>query len=211
MKKLASDTPRARRGMTVVELLIAMTITVMIGLAMATVLTSVSRGLSSTNSERSALQRANVLSHRLTSYTQSALAIIEADDRGLAMWLHDESGEGRVNLLELRVFWVDEVGQTISIERIVFPVAWTLEEIDTANTLVTSIEDPFVVIAQQRALGYTETSLLIDGMAAVNFIPAESTAAESSRFAMIVDLPIETNHIEEILLSVALPMHQEPQ
>lgn len=208
-----SATRRSTRapGMTVVELLIALTITVIVGLAMATVLTSVGRGLSSANGERSALQRANVLSHRLASYTSSALAMLEADERGLAMWLHDESGDGAVNLLELRVFQLDEEQRAVCIERVVFPEAWTAEEIDGANVTVTSVEDPFEVMEQQRALGYTEVTLLVDGIARMDATPCEASASESPRIALSVDLEIEGDRTESILLSVALPMHTEPQ
>lgn len=209
MNRGAGTTWVRRRGMTTLELLIALTITVVIGLAMTTVLTSVARGLSSTNGERSAMQRANVLAHRLSSYTTSALAVLEGDERGLAMWLHDESGDGKVNLLELRVFAVD--GQTMTMRRVVFPDTWTSEELDAANVEVTSIEDPFVVMDQQAALGYVEATTLVDGISGVGVTASGGSAVESPRFAMDVDVVVETNRTERVLLSVALPMHQEPQ
>ena len=209
---MSSARPRIRhRGMTLVELLIALAITTVIGLAMVTVLTTVARGLSSANGERSALQRANVLSHRLTSYSQAALAIIAADKGGLAMWLHDETGEQQVNLLELRVFWFDEDSEVVTLEYVSFPDTWTEEEVDAANTIVTSIEDPFVVMEQQRALGYTVSNEIVDGVGGIAVIASNKSAPASPRFAMTLDLVIEPGRTEPVLLSVALPMHTEPE
>ncbi|MCA9294791.1 MAG: type II secretion system protein [Phycisphaerales bacterium] len=200
-----------RRGMTTVELLIAVTITVVIGLSMTTVLTSVARGLSSTNGERSAMQRANVLSHRMLSYTETALAVIAADERGLAIWLHDESGEGKVNLLELRALCFDDDEQMMVMRRVEFPEAWTDEEQAAANTVVTSVEDPFTVMDQQEALGYVTTVPIVDGVSGFAVESSGASAVESPRFAVHVDVVIEMDHSEEVLLAVGLPMHMEPQ
>ncbi|MBL0927254.1 MAG: hypothetical protein IBJ11_06325 [Phycisphaerales bacterium] len=162
----AARPTRIRRGLTLLELLIALSITGLTGLAVAGVITAVARGVGSISDGRSAVQRAHAAHARLRAYTEPALALLACDPaRGIALWLHDDRRNGRVNLSELRVFWFDREARTITVERVQFPADWPPAWIEQSDGVLALIDDPFAVMLTQRAMGRTRRDVLADGIA----------------------------------------------
>ncbi len=201
----------SRRGLSVLELMIALAITSMVALTLATVLTAASRGMSDAASTRSALQRVHAAHVRIRAYTDAALNILEHDpNQGIALWLHDEKPGGRVNLTELRVFWFDYDNERITIERIVFPEAWTQEMKDAADAELPLGAGYFLTMAGQRALGYTETSTIATGCTPTDFIFNNPTIIESNRLTLSASFDNGRGAAEPMLLVFALPNHKQP-
>ncbi len=201
-----------RRGLTVLELLIALTITSLTGLAIATVTSAVARSLSSVNGERSALQRAHVLRYRVSSYTRTGLALLAADDaRGFVVWLHDGNLDRRPNLTELRVFWFDAEAEELELERVVFPEDWPQEWKDQADTPLSSVADPFEAVLVERAEGYTTRELVADGLVALSLVPSAEVVWQAPRFAMHVELRLDDDSTDELLFSTGFLNHEVPQ
>ena len=105
------------RGLTLLELLLALSVTAMVGLAMSTAMTATARGMTNAGDSRSALQRANVAYTRLRGYTIHSLSLLQHDPtKGFVLWGSDDYPGGKVNLSELRVFWFDAALGVISVE-----------------------------------------------------------------------------------------------
>ena len=200
-----------RKGLTVVELMIALAITSMVALTLATVLTAASRTMGGASSARSALQRIHAAHVRMRTYTDAALTVLTHDaDQGIALWQHDQRPGGRINLTELRIFWFDDINETITVERVVFPDDWTEEMINAADSEIPPFSDFFTVMASQRALGYTETSTLASGFLPVGLTYNNATPAESNRLTLSGQFDDGAGGKQEMILVFALPNHQEP-
>lgn len=212
-RRIASHT--ARRGpvgFTLVELLLAVTITAIIGVAVATLLTAASRGMTITRSSQSALQRAHALQSRLRSYTDSALCLLQyRKDDALAIWLEDTDTDGRVCLCEVRVFWFDDDAGTMSVERAEFPAEWTDEEIELFDLALTPGSDFITEMTALRGLGYTKTETLADGLASVELTWNEIDLQADPRAALRMGLRIDEEESKTLIACIGMPYHTQPQ
>lgn len=203
---------RVRRGLTVLELLLAVAITAIVGMAIATVMTTVSRGMTSAGEARSALQRVHAAHVRLRAYTDSARSVLAYDpDRGFALWLHDDRPGGAVNLSELRVFWFDAGAQRIRVERVKWPEEWPAELVEAADIELSPSADFFAEMEQQRALGYTEVGTIADGVTDAEMAFNESPVNRANRARMTLRVAVADNESQDVLLAFGFPNHAEPQ
>ena len=201
----------SRRGLALVELLLGITITSIIGLAIATVLISVATGMTHSREARSALQRAFAAHSRLQAYFDPGLCILDEQPKtGFAIWLHDGRANGMVNLLELRVFHFNIAEQTIDVEWVAFPEEWDEASITAADVLVPTGSDYFQVIAAQRALGYTESVTLADEIGDVAMSYDTVSVTDAERFRVTLTLMLNEEDSNDVLFALGLPNHLLP-
>ena len=113
------------RGLTLLELLLALAITSIVGLAMSTAMTATAHGMTNAGDMRSALQRANVAYTRLRGYTMQSPALLQNDPgNGFVLWGDDHNPGGRINLSEIFVFWFDQDAGVLSVEQLSLPEGW---------------------------------------------------------------------------------------
>lgn len=208
--------PRRRAGLTLIELLLAVAVTVVIAMAIATVMTAVARGLAGASEGRSAMQRLHAAHIRVRAYTDVALCLLQSDPKhaegdGFALWLADDRPGGHINLSEFRVFWFNHDDGTLSVERVVFPESWTPEQLETADVELSPAADFLNEIAQQRKLGYTTTTVLADGLTSTVLQHSAASEQAAVRFQLFLGAPIDAEPDQQVLMALALPNHTEPQ
>ena len=159
MSPAPSASARRRRGLTLVELLIALTITAMTALATASMLLMVSQSSTQDRESRSVVMRAHAAQSRLKAYLDPALCVLQQSlpKNALAVWLQDLPAPGMVNLSEIRVIWYDPSARTLTMERVQFPDSWPQITRDQADTALPAGSDFIAAVEAQRALGYTTT------------------------------------------------------
>ena len=199
-----------KRGLTTLELLVALGVTSITGLGVATVITSVSRGVTDMNGARSAMQRAATSHARLRAYTDTALCLLAQDERGFALWAHDERTNDVVNVSELRVFWIDGEAGEVRTEFVVFPEGMTEVERAALDLVVANAEDPFTAMLAQRALGFTRQTVLADGVGSVSVSHTERDPRDSARFRVRVGFTDAGEGERELLMAVGMPEHRRP-
>lgn len=96
--------PRVRihSGLTLVEMLMALAITGLIGAAIASMLTAVSYGTSSSRDIRSLVVKNKTLGARLSAAVRQSAQLLDADDGYVVLWTKDLNASGAPDLLELR-------------------------------------------------------------------------------------------------------------
>lgn len=202
---------RRRKGMTLLELLLAFSITALIGLAMATVMTAAARGMSGAGQARSALQRVHAAYIRTRAYTDSGLCLLSVDPtKGFALWLHDETPGGRLNLLELRVFWWNNGDGTLTVERVQVPEAWAPELVAAYNIPIPSAANFFQIMLDQRSLGMTATETIADGLDNASLAFAGTTPMDVERFRMTLTVTTAPQTQEPVLMTFGLMNHTKP-
>lgn len=151
--------PRRARGLTLVELLLALSLTALAGLGTASMLAMIGQSTQADREGRSVVMRAHAVHSRVAAYLEPALCVLQQDQQrgGLAVWLMDQSGPGMVNLTEIRVFWYDPQAKALTTERVAFPEAWPQAAKDAADVTVPANSDFLALVQAQRALGYTVT------------------------------------------------------
>lgn len=210
MGDFQSNSPR-RRGLTMLELLLATAVTVIAGMALSMVMTTVARTISAETGKRSALQRAHAAYVRLRAYTEPALCLLQHDpDRGFALWLEDSNPSNSVNLSEMRAVWFDADAGTISVERVEFPPEWPEELKDDSDVVLSSGADFLNEMEAQRQKGYTKTEVVCDRVAAA-LLEHDSVLAQDAlvfRYALTVN---DSSASPPVVLTVhSFPNHLEP-
>lgn len=199
-----------RRGLTTLELLVALAITTITGLGVAMVITSVSRGITMMNETRGAMQRASASHVRLRSLTDTALCLLAHDERGLAVWSHDERANNQVNVSELSVLWFDDDADELCLEYVVYPEEMPSDEIEKADITLGGAEDPFQAMLDQRSLGFTECRVVADGVDSLTVTHASEDPTNDNRFRVLVAFQA-AGRTEDMLLAAGLPSYRKPE
>ena len=122
-----------RAGMTLVELLLAMSSTAMIGAAIAAMLAAVSYGTSSEKNMRSLVVRNKVISARFSAAIRDAHMILETGDDYVVLWRIDTDESGTPHLGEIQWIELDADSSEIRSYEADFS-GMTQPQIDAANT-----------------------------------------------------------------------------
>ncbi len=125
-------TPR-QRGLTLVELLLSLAITGVIGAVVATLLFAVTRGTDARNDMRESLVRQQILDHRLQAALGASKAVLALGDNFIVLWHADARADGKPNLSELRRIERDTTGRIVAY-RGVLPANLTPEQQAAADT-----------------------------------------------------------------------------
>ncbi len=200
------------RALALVELLIAVTITSVIGVAMAALMTSAARAMSASTGARSGLQRAHAAYTRLRAYTEPALCLLQHDAYGnFAIWLSDSVPGEKVNLTEFRVFWFDVAGETLTVERVALPDSWTQEMKDEYDIQLSPNSDFISLMLDERSRGYTSGMALADGMVGLMLVHTAANDQSAQRFRLTINVSTGPGLSEPILMAFGLPQHQQPK
>lgn len=201
-----------RRGLTLLELMIAVSITAIAGLALTTVMTTVARSITSSAGSRSALQRAHAAYIRLRAFTDPGLCLLQHDPaRGFALWLEDTTPGGSVNLREVRVFWFSADSGTITMERVEFPGHWPKDKQIEHDVPLSPGANFLNEMEHQRSLGCTRTETLCDGMIGLSLAYDHVSAQKARKVWITLTMDDSTDDPPQILTSYAFMSHREPK
>ena len=203
---------RCRTGLTFLEFLIAISITAITAVAVGAVTSSIARGMTSMNDARSALQRSLIAHARLQAQLIPTFCVLDFDpSRGIAVWQNDDHANGKVNLSELRILWFDpDAAGDLSMEWITFPEEWDDTTLDAADIILTSVDDYFQIMKVERALGYTTTKVVADGIAAVSLAGSGDDIPSSQRIRLDLTVGVGADS-EQLLMAFGLVNHRTPQ
>lgn len=200
-----------RSGMTLLELLLALSITILTGAAAAAVALAVSRGMTSMGEGRAVINRANLVQARLRAVTDTAWCILANDDkRGLAVWANDDNPNGRVNISELRVVWTNAGEGTVSVERVQFPSDWTAQQQSAADIVLTGADDYFGAMLVQRGLGLTAVQTVGDRLTLGSVLPNAPAIRDAKRLRVTATLVDDGGTPVDLLMCLGLPGHRKP-
>jgi type II secretory pathway pseudopilin PulG len=169
-------TPHAHRaaGMTLVELLISVAITAMVGAALATLLHAVARATETGVETREVVIRSHAVDSRVSLYTDSALALLDVrdDGDGFVLWLGDTRESGTVHATEIRWLVYDGDANTLSVHYVKFPEEWTqeLKDLWDSDYVAAAYADGdawWTILADYQTQGYTASTLIGDSLAGV--------------------------------------------
>ncbi|MCG8507871.1 MAG: hypothetical protein MI741_01465 [Rhodospirillales bacterium] len=93
---------RAAHGLTLVELLLAVSITSLVGIGIAMMLTAVTYGTDEEKSRRKLVVAGKAVSHRLSAELREARMILAEGDSYVVLWMRDLDDNDAPSLLEIQ-------------------------------------------------------------------------------------------------------------
>lgn len=186
---------RDRRGLTLLELILALSITAIIAAAIAGMMQTVTTGVMTRRGNREAMIRANAAQSRLAAYVTSSRSLLHVGDDDVVLWLGDYRRSDSVHASEIRWVRFDADRSTIVVDFVDFPSEWSdvaiaLEDGEYAsNAAWDSIRD------QYAARGWVSTFTLVDEVASLQ-VETDTTYPLTARH---VSFSIEFTTEESVL------------
>ncbi|MHC4995679.1 MAG: PulJ/GspJ family protein [Planctomycetota bacterium] len=144
--------PRRQRAMTLVELLIALGITVLIGAAVASMLVAVAYGSSSQKALRDTSVRLKLTSTRLDAAIRTSKMVLESGADYVVLWTDDTRGDDNPNLSEIRLIERESSTGRVFSYVAEFPAGWTEQQI-ADNDPAFTLGDDFAAITTALKAG----------------------------------------------------------
>ena len=161
---------RTHSGMTLIELMLAMAATGIVGIGIASMLQAVSYGTSSSQDIRELVVKANVVDGRLAAAIRESQAVLADDDDLLVLWTYDGDGDGLPALHELRRIAYDAAADQL--------VVFTADE-DHAVAIY-ALDDDFAAITEDLIDDDELTrETWADGITALQFTLDEADASDA--------------------------------
>lgn len=204
-------TTTTRRGLTVIELMIALAITMIIGAALAAVLTTISRVTAHDRDARTASLRAHAVQIRLQAYSETGLCAVQVNRRSdFVLWLEDADSGGTINPTEVRIFTTTDDGDLVC-ERYTPPEELTPEQLAAADAPVPAATDFFTLMEAHRAAGHTTRAVIGDGLSNPDLAFDTATPAEASRLRYSFRQTFPSGASSNNLVALALSNHTTPE
>jgi len=154
-----------RRGLSLLELILATSITAMIGAAIAGMLTAVSSGVGASRDGRAAMVRTNAANVRLSSYIAPSNCILAAyADSGIVLWLADTRQSDTVHATEVRWLLYDQSSDSMMVYFVAFPDDWSQTARDLADTELPASSNWMTVLETFNAAGHIAAIPLVDAL-----------------------------------------------
>ena len=157
----------ARRGFTSLELMLAMSITIMIGAAIAGMLSVVTYGANSQRDSRTVMVRASAAQVRVGAYIAPAEDVLLSSGGDLVLWFQDFRAGGTVHATEIRWILFDAAAGTLDVHYVDFPPGWTDVAKDLADTGYMLGSDWMTARSIYETNGWLSTITLVDGLTSV--------------------------------------------
>ncbi len=198
-----------RRGLTLMELMLSLAITAIVGLGIAGMMGVVAIGVDGRRDTRAVTVLANAAASRLASYVGPSRCILAADGGNLTLWFNDSRESGTVHATELRWLKFDADAGTVSVHYVEFPEAWGQPARDLEDHEYSSGTDWETVLAEYEARRWTGSRILIDQLAAANVMLNDKTVL-NSRFVSY-ELGFQTQaDVVDMVISATINQHMQP-
>ncbi len=123
-----------RRGFTFVELLIALSVSSVIGLSVVTLMGAVTSGITSKEDGRQSSIRLSTLKTRLSAYVSPARCVLASTPTTFTLWMNDQRESNTVHASEVRWVAFNPDKELIEVSFVSFPSNWD-EETTTRNDI----------------------------------------------------------------------------
>jgi prepilin-type N-terminal cleavage/methylation domain-containing protein len=201
--------PRSCRGLSLLELLLALTISAMVAGAIAGMLGAVSSGVGTRKDNRQTMVLAHAAQCRLAAYTATSKCVLAVSASDVTLWLDDSRESGTVHATEIRWLRFDASVGAIVVEYVQFPETWTRTACELADNEYVVSSDWAVVRAEYLAKGFLASRELVDHLQSVAVEKNETTAAASRHLAFALTFEMDAGLVP-VQVSGTIQAHQAP-
>lgn len=198
-----------RRGLTTLELMLALAITAVVAIAISGMLAAVSQGVVSRQDNRAIMVRVHAAQSRLAAYINPSRCLLDATATDLVIWLDDARESGTVHATEIRWLRYDATDGAIDVFWVHFPDAWTQVAKDLADLEYAPAQDWNAVFDYYQSNGWMLSLRLVDGLEWAVVSIDQGTALESRQVQF--DLATQTHDqplVQRVTSTIAI--HQPP-
>ena len=197
------------RGLTLLELLLAMAITALVAAACAAMLGAVTSGVSTRRDSRALMVRTNTAQTRLAGYVTPCRSLLAADGSGVVLWLDDARESDSVNASEIRWLIYDSATGTLDVLFVQFPAGWSELERQLADQQYPPTADWNTVRAEYDGNGWLTRATLLDGLDSFSAGTDQPIALDSRHVTFALDFRVDET-TAAVRLFETIRLHQPP-
>ncbi|MAB83978.1 MAG: hypothetical protein CMJ24_11195 [Phycisphaerae bacterium] len=205
-----SVAPRHRRGFTLLETILAISITAMVGLGIATMMAVLGSDASMQFDLRSVLVRSGTAQSRLSAYIAPARCILDADENQLVLWFDDTRQSDTVHASEIRWITYEPSTRSVRVEFISFPDAWSESATALADLEYGTSTDWGGVLQNFSGRDLVVDAPLIDEIETIEFLSDESPVIDARVVETRIAMATSSNPIH-VTLTESIRMHHPPE
>ncbi len=191
-----------RRGLSLLELVLALAMTTLVASGVTGMLAGLGSGIAVGRDARTAMLATAACQRRITNELADHAAILESNPTRTVLWVGDERPGGMVETSELTWLSADSSDEIV-LERIVFPDDWTMLERSMVDRRLAPDDDPWTALGTLRARGVIERTVLADALIDARF----TTIAGGRGLRIDVGFDLPTGRSEA---TISVPVRDAP-
>ena len=200
-----------RRGLTLLEMILAIGITVTIGAAIASMMAAVSNGLTSRDDgRRTAIQLATT-QVRLAAYIAPSRCILNKSETAITIWFDDSRESSTVHASEIRWLQFDNLKKTFIVKFVDFPDEWSQSMIDAADIECNELTNYALLLASLESSQLIKEFNLIDGMETCSVWTDDDTHLAAIRICVRFSLRTQFGGTSDAIIDESIRQHLPPQ
>jgi len=200
-----------RRGLTFIELVLALAITAMVAAAIAAMIGAVTSGEMSRRDNRGTIIRTYAAKTRLSAYLARCLCVLEVGSGEVVVWLNDWRSGGTVHASELRWLVFDSANKSIDVYYVDFPDDWNEVERALQDIEYLSGTDWSAVLSSYMSAGYASNITLVDGVSSMTITTDQPVAVDSTSITFDIGFLLEAaGETLNRAVTITILRHQPP-
>jgi prepilin-type N-terminal cleavage/methylation domain-containing protein len=190
-----------RRGLTLVELMIAMAITTVIMTAAVSMLYATSQGTASRQNQMNLVVMRKLLESRFGGLVRSAKMATAVGANSLVLWMYDANNSNTPNRSELRYLEYNSGTGELTCYKTVWPAGWTSAQATAADTEFSLSADFATVMSALKTDANTVAERWTTGVTGVSF--KVNNAAIQSGTLVSYTVTVSTGWLAEPMIGAA--------
>lgn len=158
--------PRVRRirGLSLVELILALSMTALVASGVAGMLAGVGTGIAVGRDARTSMLAASASQRRILDDLADHACVLESTPTKAVAWSGDLRSGGEVEASELAWISFDPTSRTLAVERVSIPDDWSAMDRAFGDPRLEPGQDPWTLLAAMRTRGIVQRRVLADGL-----------------------------------------------
>ena len=199
-----------QRGLSLLETLLAISITAVIGVAISALMAAAANSLSSRDDGRSTAIRLATTNIRLGAYIAPSLCVLDKSNNHITLWFEDSRTSNTVHASEIRWITFDSGTKTLSVKFVDFPASWSQSIVDEADSECNSLTDYASVLSSFESSEYITTVPLVDSIETCNFWINQPNPVEATRVSIRFSLASVFGVTKDSMIDESIRLHVTP-
>lgn len=199
-----------RRGLSLLETLLAISITSVIGVAISSLMAATTNSLSSRDDGRSSAVRLATTRIRLGAYIAPSLCVLDKSTDQIVLWFEDSRESSTVHASEIRWITFDDEDNILSVQFVDFPDNWTQAMVDAADIECTSLTDYGSLLSSFKSSDHVTAVPLVDSMNSCNFWINQLNPLDATRVSIRFSLASEFGVMKDSIIDESIRLHTTP-
>ena len=199
-----------RRGLSLLEMLLAIGITSLIGVAIASMIAAVSNSLTSKDDGRNTAIRLATTQVRLGAYIAPSKCILDKSSSHIVLWFEDSRESNTAHASEIRWIMYKDTINTLSVLFVDFPDEWSQEMIDSVDVECTSSTNYLSLLASLQSSNLIGSIPLVDLMESCVFWINDQNPTEATQVTIRFSLESEFGETNDAIVDETIRIHQSP-